>query len=146
MLNLQSLTLFIIPFISQQTHPYLGYLLFHFNPILTIKSRTKKSKRKSTFFSNNFRTLNTEEQKLSTYIRAFCAITMVLSTYEFNFNGSKLPTLFIDPNPILVLFTRKDSLLPGQNKVQLILSQSHGWCYSLIRLCETSTITNKLAS
>ena len=74
--------------------------------------------------SYNSRILTTQEQKLSTYDRDFCAITFALSQYEFILIGSKFPiTISTDHNPILFFFTRKGNLTPRQYKSQMLLTK-----------------------
>ena len=69
--------------------------------------------------SYNSRILTTQKQKLSTYDRKLCALTFALSQYECLIIGSKFPIfVFMDHNPILFRFTRKENLTPRQYKAQ----------------------------
>ena len=109
--------------IPNTTHPFyitvdaslivLGAVLFQPN-----------SKNKMQIISHKSRILTSQEQKLSTYDRELCAITLALSQYEFIIIGSKFPiTIFTDHNPILFLFTRKGNLTPRQYKAQMLVTK-----------------------
>ena len=74
--------------------------------------------------SYNSRIQTTQEQKLSTYDRALCAITFALPHFEFIVIGSKFPTtIFRDHNPILFLFTSEGNLTPRQFKAKVLLTK-----------------------
>ena len=75
-------------------------------------------------FSFVSRTLSTREQKVTTYDREKCAVTISLTVNEFLIIGSKFQNkLFTDQNSLLFHFTRKSNLTPRQNKAHKLLTQ-----------------------
>ena len=67
--------------------------------------------------SYNSRILTTQEQKLSTYDKELCAMTVALYQYEIMVIDSKFAIInFTDHNPILFFSPVKDILLPDNTK------------------------------
>ena len=70
------------------------------------------------------RTLNTQEQKLSTLDRELLAIVYALQIYEFLIFGSPHPIyIFTDQKPLLHCFAKKENLSPRFYRTQMQLTK-----------------------
>ena len=109
--------------ISNTKHPFfitvdaslvgLGAVLFQMN-----------EENKMRVISYNSRTLNTQEQKLSTLDRELLAIVYALQLYEFLIIGSPHPTyIFADHKRLLHCFAKKGNLSPNFYGAQMQLTK-----------------------
>ena len=116
------------------THPF--YITVDASQLgLAAKLFQANTDNKMQVMTYNSRILTTQEQKLSTYDSALCAIVFVVSKYAFLILDSKFPiTVFSDHTPILFRFTRNGNLTLRQYEAQMVLPKlsnlsnfSHSW-------------------